>query len=134
MFKISLYKIYRFHFSSKYKSNILYQNSVTQSIKYCKIQIKIPLRKASNIAKFKSKFRYAKHQILQNSNQNSVTQSIKYCKIQIKIPLSKASNIAKFKFKALSVTSHINSSQTAVTPKQTDARHRQVFSHMVLCN
>ena len=75
MFKISLYKIYRFPFSSKYKSHILYQNSVTQ-----------------------------------------------------------ASNIAKFKFKALSVTSYINFSQTAVTPKQTDARHRQVFSHMVLCN
>ena len=74
MFKISLYKIYRFHFSSKYKSHILYQNSV-----------------------------YAKHQIFK-------------------------------KFKALSVTSYITFSQTAVTPKQTDTRHRQVFSHMVLCN
>ena len=52
----------------------------------------------------------------------------------IKIPLCKASNIAKFKFKALSVTSYINFSQTAVTPKQTDVCHRQVFSHMVLCN
>ena len=51
-----------------------------------------------------------------------------------KIPLRKASNIAKFKFKALSVTSYINFSQMTVTPKQTDARHRQVFSHMVLCN
>ena len=75
MFKISLYKIYRFHFLSKYKSHILYQNSVTQGIKYCKIQIQ-----------------------------------------------------------SLSVTSYINFSQMAVTPKQTDAHHRQVFSHMVLCN
>ena len=76
MFKISLYKIYRFHFSSKYKSHILYQI----------------------------------------------------------FHLRKASNIAKFKFKTLSVTSYINFSQPAVTPKQTDVHHRQVFSHMVLCN
>ena len=40
MFKISLYKV-SCPFSSKYKSHILYQNSVTQSIKYCKIQIQI---------------------------------------------------------------------------------------------
>ena len=69
MFKISLYKIYRFHFH--------------QNIK------------------------------------------VIFC---TKIPLRKSSNIAKFKFKALSVTSYINFSQMAVTPKQTDTRHRQVFS------
>ena len=52
-----------------------------------------------------------------------------------KIPLRKKHQILQnSKFKSLSVTSYINFSQTAVTPKQTDARHRQVFSHMVLCN
>ena len=108
-------------FSSKYKSHILYQN-----FHYAKYIGSIFSSKYKSYIWYQN-FHYAKY-------IGSISSSKYKSHILYQNSVMQASNIAKFKFKSLSVTSYINSSQTAVTPKQTYVCHRQVFSHMVLCN